>query len=205
MSIKAASKMVCHECDLLIDVPELDVGQKAYCPRCNYHLAANRPHAFSMMFAFSVTAILFLILATGFPFLGFSAGGQERTVTLLQSISILLVDMPPMAAIVFSSIIFIPATFLLGIIYVMSALARQKLLPATVLVLRWSLKLVPWSMAEIFLIGVLVSFVKIVSIADVSLGLSFWSYTLFTVCVAVVILYLDKRECWERIRALDNA
>jgi paraquat-inducible protein A len=205
MVTTAGSQMVCHECDLLIGMPALEFGQKAFCPRCNYLLAANRPHAQAMVFAFAVAGLGFLLLATAFPFLGFSASGQERTVTLLQSIAILVTeDLPSLAAIVFASIIAIPAAFLVGIIYVSSALAIQRLLPGTVALLRWVLMLAPWSMAEIFLIGILVSFVKIVEIADVSLGMSFWSYVLFTVCMTVVVLYLDKRELWQRIQMLDD-
>jgi paraquat-inducible protein A len=201
MVAMAGSQMACHECDLLIGVPSLEAGQKAFCPRCNFLLAANRPHALSMIFGFAVAGLVFLLLSTAFPFLGFSASGQERTVTLLQSIAILATeDLPSLAAIIFVSIVAIPAIFLTGIIYVSGALRNDRLLPGTVTLLRWVLMLVPWSMAEIFLIGILVSFVKIVSIADVSLGMSFWSYVLFTVCITVVVLYLDKRELWQRIR-----
>ncbi len=205
MVTTAGSQMACHECDLLIGVPALEIGQKAFCPRCNYLLAANRPHAPTMVFAFAVAGLVFLSLATAFPFLGLSASGQERTVTLLQSIAILVTeDLPSLAAIVFASIVAIPAAFLVGIVYVSSALANNRLLPGTVAMLRWVLMLVPWSMAEIFLIGILVTFVKIVSIADVSLGMSFWSYVLFTLCMTVVVLYLDKRDLWLRIQMLGD-
>ncbi len=96
--------MACHECDLLVAVPALASGQKAYCPRCNYLLAAHRPHAQAMTFAFAVSGLLFLALSTIFPFLGFSASGQERTVTLLQSILILATeDLPSLAAIIFAA------------------------------------------------------------------------------------------------------
>jgi paraquat-inducible protein A len=130
MVTTAGSQMVCHECDLLIAVPALEGGQKAYCPRCNYLLAANRPHAITMVFAFAVSALLFLLLSTAFPFLGFSAGGQERTVTLLQSIAILVTeDLPSLAAIVFTSILLIPAAFLIGAVFVSSALKMNRSLP----------------------------------------------------------------------------
>ena len=205
MVTTAGSQMVCHECDLLLAVPALASGQKAYCPRCNYLLAAHRPHALTMVLAFGVSGLVFLLLSTAFPFLGFSASGQERTVTLLQSILILVTeDLPSLAAIVFASIILIPGAFLIGAVYVSSALKLNRSLPGTVMVLRWMLMLMPWSMAEIFLIGILVSFVKIVTIADVSLGLSFWSYVLFTVCMVVVTLYPDKRRLWARVRSLDD-
>jgi paraquat-inducible protein A len=201
----AGSQMVCHECDLLIAVPALDTGQKAYCPRCNYLLAAHRPHALAMVFTFAVSGLLFLALSTAFPFLGFSASGQERTVTLLQSILILVAeDLPSLAAIIFAAIVLIPAAFLMGAVYVSIALRLKRSLPGAVAVLRWTLMLMPWSMGEIFLISILVAFVKIVTIADVSLGLSFWSYVLFVVCMTVVILYPDKRRLWQRVKALDD-
>ena len=197
--------MACHECDLLIAVPALDSGQKAYCPRCNYLLAAHRPHAQAMVFAFALSGLVFLGLSVAFPFLGFSASGQERTVTLLQSILILATeDLPSLAAIIFAAIVLIPAAFLIGAVYVSIALKLKRLLPGTVAVLRWTLLLMPWSMGEIFLISILVAFVKIVSLADVSLGLSFWSYVLFTVCITVVVLYPDKRRLWQRVWALSD-
>jgi paraquat-inducible protein A len=205
METSTGSQMACHECDLLIAVPALDSGQKAYCPRCNYLLAAHRPHAQAMVFAFALSGLVFLGLSVAFPFLGFSASGQERTVTLLQSILILATeDLPSLAAIIFAAIVLIPAAFLIGAVYVSIALKLKRLLPGTVAVLRWTLLLMPWSMGEIFLISILVAFVKIVSLADVSLGLSFWSYVLFTVCITVVVLYPDKRRLWQRVWALSD-
>lgn len=205
MVTNTGAQMVCHECDLLLGMPALEIGQKAFCPRCNFLLAANRPHAPSLIFGFAVAGLGFLLLATAFPFLGFSASGQERTVTLLQSVAILATEgLPSLAAIIFTSIVAIPAALLAGIIYVTGALNNNRLLPGTVVTLRWVIMLVPWSMAEIFLIGILVSFVKIVTIADVSFGMSFWSYVLFTVCLTIVVLYLDKRELWSRVKMLSN-
>ena len=206
MARAAASQIVCHECDLLNDVPELDVGEKAFCARCGYLLAANRPHAQGMVFAFSVTALVFLGLAIAFPFLGFSTRGQEQTVTLIQSITVLVAkNFPELAFVVFALIIAVPAALLLGIVYVSMAIFFERRLPGIRTTLRWSITLVPWSMAEVFLIGILVSFIKIVSLADVALGLSFWSYSLFTVCITVVVLHIDRREMWRRVQVLTDA
>lgn len=198
--------MACHECDLLIRVPPLNVGQKAFCPRCDYLLAANRPNAMAKAYAFAIAGLMFLVLANAFPFLGFSAKGQERTVTLLQSVAILVTNnFPSLAAIVFVLIVAIPAAFLVGVIYFSTSFALNKALPGTRPVLRWVLILQPWSMAEIFLLGILISFIKIVSMADVALGLSFWSYVLFSICMTVVAVHLDKRELWWRVSELSDA
>lgn len=203
MAKAAASQIVCHECDLLNDVPVLDVGQKAYCPCCGYLLAANRSHAQSRILAFSVTALFFLALANMFPFLGFSARGQEHTVTLIQSVAILMTkNYPELALVVFLLIIAIPAVLLLAIIYVSTSIAIDRRLPGIRKTMRGALLLMPWSMAEIFLMGILVSFVKIVSLADVALGLSFWAYALFTICSVVAMQHIDKRDMWRRIGVL---
>lgn len=206
MTSAAGSHIVCHECDLLNDVPELGIGQKAFCPRCGYCLTANRPHALNVIFAFSGTALVFLMLSNAFPFLGFSTRGQEQTVTLVQSVTILVTEnFTALAIVVFSTIIAVPGLFLLSILYVSTGILTERNLPGIRPTLRWALLLVPWGMAEIFLIGILVSFVKIVSLADVALGLSFWSYGLFTICMTVVVLYIDKRDLWRRIQALTSA
>lgn len=198
-------RFVCHECDLLIAVSPLAVGEKAFCPRCDYLLASNRPHAHSKLFAYSLAALLFLIFASAFPFLGFSAQGQERSVTLFQSIAILVTeDFPTLAVLVFLFIIAIPALFLLGSIYVSIALALNRRLPGTRRILRWSLLALPWSMAEIFLVGILVSFIKIVAMADVALGMSFWSYVLFSVCMTIAVINIDKRDLWQRVDVITN-
>ena len=203
MKTTTESRMVCHECDLLVRVPALEPGRKAYCPRCDLLLAANRPSAQERTFTFAIAALIFLLLANAFPFLGFSASGQERTITLPQSVAILgVANFPVLASVIFASIIAIPAMVLTGMIYVAIALKRRRLLLGTRTVLRWVLVLLPWSMAEIFLVGILVSFIKIVAIADVSLGLSFWAYVIFSACMIAAVLNLDRRELWQRIGIL---
>ncbi|MEM9403491.1 MAG: paraquat-inducible protein A [Pseudomonadota bacterium] len=205
MTRVAASTMICHECDLVVDVPTLEEGQKAVCPRCGYQLAANRRESLTRLFAFSISALIFLALASSFPFLGLKAGGQEQSVTLLQSVSILFnEDHRLLSVVVFATIVGIPALILSGFVYASFAIRRPRGLPGVRVVLRWTIQLLPWSMAEIFLVGILVSFVKIVALADVKLGPSFWAYVLFTLSLAAVQFHLDRRELWRRIHGVSH-
>ena len=198
------SQMVCHECDLLVDVPLLKEHDKAFCPRCEYLLAANRPNAAEKILALSVTALTFLVLANSFEFISLSASGQEQTVKLIESVNILFEEHVLLAGIVFATIIGVPGILLVGLGYVSVSLRLSKRLPGTHWALRWSLHMLPWSMAEIFLVGILVSFIKIVALARVELGISFWAYVLFTVSLMLVILNIDRRELWRRVNAVPN-
>jgi len=204
MSLLDPSQMVCHECDLLVDVPALKDHDKAFCPRCDYLLASNRPNAAEKILAFSMTAMIFLLLANSFAFISLSAGGQEQTVTLIDSVNILFEEHALLAGIVFATIIGVPGSLLAAMGYVSFSLRLAKRLPGTHWALRWSLRMLPWSMAEIFLIGILVSFIKIMALARVELGVSFWAYVFFTASLMLVILNVDRRELWRRVNALPN-
>ena len=59
-----------------------------------------------------------------------------------------------------------------------------------------------WSMVEVFIIGVIVSLVKIAAMATVVVGASFWAYAAFAICFTAAVANLDRYQCWERIEAL---
>lgn len=198
--------MVCHECDLLVDLPVLDIGERAICPRCRFLLASNRPHSLAHVFAYSVAGLVLLCLSIAFPFLSLSANGQANTVTLFGTVAVLFSEQQAvLAGLVFAAIIGVPALLLAGLVYVSFAIRRSGGLPGLRRILRMTLLLVPWSMAEIFVIGILVSFVKIVALAEVNLGMSFWAYVLFTLCLVLAMVNLDRRELWRQVLSVRDA
>ena len=56
-----------------------------------------------------------------------------------------------------------------------------------------------WSMAEVFLIGTLVSLVKLVGMAEVVVGISFFSYFAFVLCLVGVGINLDRHTLWRAL------
>jgi paraquat-inducible protein A len=199
--IEHAKQIACHECDLLVKLSNLSDGHKAICPRCGYALSSQHINAIERVIAFSISALVFLFLSFMFPFLTFSAQGQERTVTLMQTITVMIADgFTSLAVIVFSSIIVIPLLYLVSIAYSYVSLFRSKLLFGTRGCLKIVGRLKHWSMAEIFLIGIMVSFIKIMSLAEVNLGLSFWSFVLFVFNMTAAVLHIDNHQAWQRFR-----
>jgi paraquat-inducible protein A len=186
-------------------LPELEEDQKAHCPRCNYLLTSRHSDTINRILAFSASGIIFLILTFLFPFITFNAQGVERVINFQQSIDILFYkDYASLAILIYFLTIVFPCTILAGSFYVSLAIKRHQLLPATRTVMRLLVLLQPWSMVEIFLIGILVSFIKIISLADVSLGLSFSAYVLFSLCLTIVLLHLDKYQFWLKINTINT-
>lgn len=199
--IKDQIHIACHECDLLVELGSLADGNKALCPRCGYTLTSQRSNAKERLIALSITALVFLFLSFMFPFLTFSAQGQDRIVTLMQSITVMITEgFTSLAVIIFLSVVIIPAFYLLCVIYAYVSLSRKKLLRRTSTSLKMINFVRHWSMAEIFLIGILVSFIKISSLAEVGLGLSFWSFVLFILSMTVAVMHIDNHQAWQWLK-----
>jgi paraquat-inducible protein A len=58
------------------------------------------------------------------------------------------------------------------------------------------LSLRPWGMVEVFLLGVLVAFIKLSSMAHVIAGPALWAFGILTVLLTAVISF-DPRAFWE--------
>ena len=54
-------------------------------------------------------------------------------------------------------------------------------------------------------IGVIVSLVKIMAMATVIIGLSFWAYAAFTILFTLALSNLDRYQCWAMIEELETA
>jgi paraquat-inducible protein A len=191
--------IACHECDLLVSYPKLEPGSVVICPRCDYVLTKRHNNAMDRILAFALSGLIFLLMSSLYPFLSFSSKGQGREVTLLQSIDMLADEHQILLALmILVVVLIIPAAFLMGVLYIVGSLKyRTRLPPQGKQILRFILSLAPWSMVEIFLIGTMVSLVKISSMATITLGMSFWAYILFTVLMTSVLLHLDKVEVWQ--------
>ncbi len=195
------SQIACHECDLLLNLPSLAEGKRAYCPRCNELLCTHRHDGLDRALSYAVTSMLFLVLANIFPFLAFKEKGHEQVMTLLQtSFELYHYGSVFLAFFVLAFIIIAPAILLSCVICVLGPLVFNGVcVKGSVFLGRLIFHLTPWSMAEVFLIGVLVSMIKIAALATVALGLSFFAYIGFTVCFILMLSSLDNHQFWDAI------
>ncbi|MDQ7048784.1 MAG: paraquat-inducible protein A [Enterobacterales bacterium] len=193
--------IACHECDLILKLPLMTRDTKAACPRCGFVFTRYFVQAKSKLLAFSLSALIFFALSFYFPFLNFSAQGSVKSVTLLQSLMSLGSD-TYLILVVFMLIttVIVPLLMLIGMIYVLISTYTQINLPQVKPILRGIFHLKPWNMTEIFLLGILVSMVKIQSLAQVQFGFSFYAFTLYVVSMALTRLYLDRYQCWNWIK-----
>jgi len=141
-----------------------------------------------------------LLSSMFYPFISFSSNGITQTITLPDAARILFnYDSDLLGLFIDISIIILPMSLL--IILIPLHLGALKTLPQAIArrLLKFTLALEPWIMSEIFLIGVLVSMVKIMSLADVSFGTSFFAYVGFVVLYVSALTRLNRARLWSQV------
>lgn len=199
-------KVQCHECALIVVMPNLTENQKAQCPRCGFTLSAIHKNANERIIAFAITALIFLLASLPFEFLSFSTNGLENSFNIVSGFLGLIENNYPILAVIELLTIFaIPTIVLLSVIYLVIPISRGLHPKYGRKILNMVFRLLPWCMAEIFLIGALVSLIKIISMADIVLGLSFYAFTLFSLCMTLVVLHIDQRQLFQQLSEIEKS
>lgn len=187
----------CEECDWVSALPPLRSGQKAGCPRCSHTLATRHYRPAQRSMALAISALVALSLAVTFPFVSFTSGGVGNRIELSQTASSLIDFGQPIVAIaVILTIMVLPAVYLLGVIWLQFGLMRGEPLPASRRMARSLAHLHPWMMADVFIIGALVSLIKLSSMAQIDVGPAFWAYCVFALLLLMTTQSLDADWMW---------
>ncbi|MCO7250203.1 paraquat-inducible protein A [Pseudoalteromonas sp. Ps84H-4] len=191
----------CPSCDLVVEIPYLSAKQVAVCPHCKTKLSSSQANQDSAVVALSLSAILMLLSSMFYPFLSFSSSGITQTITLPDAARILFnYDNDFLGLFIDISIIGLP--MLLLVLIIPLHLGLLKILPYQwgKRLLKTTFALQPWIMSEIFLIGVMVSMVKIMSMADIEFGVSFWAYGAFVISYIATTAKLNKQNLWYQLK-----
>lgn len=193
-------RAVCHFCDTLHDALPLPEGTAARCCCCGALLYQNRPASLVRATAFSITGLILMILVHSFPFLTMDAGSIRTTLNLVSATKTLVDQGSPLLGIAVALFTIVaPFSLAAGLIYVCAPLLFGRVLPGAVLVAKWLNKAEPWNMIEVFLLGVLVSLLKLSKVADVHFGMGFWAFGALMICMAAAVAGIDRNELWDRV------
>ena len=169
-------------------------------------LTRFRADAYSRVLAYASSALVLLAMANSISFLSFAASGLESVMTQGETpLALWQNGMPAIAIMVAAFIIVIPAVVLVMMLVICLPLNGDRYHPWLIPVARWIFLAQNWAMVEVFIIGVIVSLVKIMAMATVHIGLSFWAYLGFTICFILAVASLDRYQCWQKIEALGAA
>lgn len=190
-------RRACPECDLVVVLPPLRAGDAASCPRCRRELTYRPRAPAERVLAYCFSALVMLVLTLPFAFMQFDLGSTHQTIVLLDTATAFRnSDWPILAVLIIATIIILPGLYLLAVAYVYTGIAMRQYLAGSLWLARALSHLKPWLMTDVFLVGVLVSLVKLVSVANISLGPSFWAFCIYVFFMVKTVSGIDADWMW---------
>ncbi|QUJ69337.1 paraquat-inducible protein A (plasmid) [Photobacterium sp. GJ3] len=193
----------CEECGLVVSLPLLEPGQRACCPRCGHLLMKTIQYPQHRTLAYGIACLIMLVLSVSFPFMSFSVQGLRQEITLMHSAEMLSqFENGPLALLLLLTVVVLPACYVASVLYLYwmadrhGKIHRDSVTYRVKRLCRLTLRIEPWLMVDVFLIGILVSLIKIAALADVGLGLSFWAFCIYTVLVVKCVSMVDRTWLW---------
>ena len=192
--------VACHECDLLLQEIPLDPGGVAVCCCCGASLYRNTPDNLQRTLALTITASILFILANVYPILGIEIQGIRNATNLVGAVrSLWNQGMHVISALVALTTITIPFIELATMAYLLLPLSFERKPPGIALIMRVLHVIKPWGMVEVFMLGILVSLVKLKDSSIIIPGVALWSFGGLTMLLAAVAASFNPRTIWEHI------
>lgn len=192
--------IACHECDLLMRKPELDLEQKASCPRCGFELYAHRAQVERRSLALVLTALVLFLPANFLPIMQLTLLGQSSHDTVWSGVvSLWRSGMHAVALVVFLSSMVVPLLKLICQLIVLLCIRWRTALGWGRWLYRSYHHLREWGMLEVYLIGILVSIVKLVDMADLTLGIGLFCFVGLLLAQAWLEVTMSPHQIWEAL------
>jgi paraquat-inducible protein A len=192
--------MACHDCGLLHHLRALPNRGAANCTRCGAILYRRKADSIDRALTLTLAALILFVVANSFPFLTFRLEGRATTMTLMTGVIQLYEDgMWPLALLVFGATILVPLAKLLTTTYVLLPLRLGRRVWGLARVFRATEIMHPWAMMEVFLLGVIVAYVKLSDLAKLELGIALFAFIALILIMIAAEVALDPREVWDRL------
>ncbi|MWP62836.1 PqiA/YebS family transporter subunit [Gilliamella sp. Pas-s25] len=198
MAIDKQHYVLCSHCDLVIELSNITIGHKAVCPRCNTTLAKNNSNMKFSAAMYAICSLIMIIVAFGFIFIDIRIVGNFIGISVIDIPKTLFFDKYSyISALFILFVLFFPILNLSIIVLLCSKLQVTKYRKRDLLIVYE--KFQHWCMPEIFLTGILVSFVKLMSYGSIGVTGTFWAFCLFVFFYIKSLVIFSPETIWNEI------
>ena len=195
--------IACHECDLLQRRVLLQAGEVAHCRRCEAALYHNRPNSIDRALAYTLAALVLFLIANAYPIVGLEVSGNRQMASLYDTLHSLWIEgREEVALLVGFTTMLTPAVQIMLMLYLLIPLRLNRMAHGTIPVLRFLGTVSPWSMMEVFLLGILVALVKLEHLAHVETGTAMWAFAGLIPMLIAAGRAFNPDEIWQKVSAV---
>lgn len=195
----------CQQCGALQHLPQPQRPAQLSCNRCGHSLHSYRPGWVARCLALTLGGLLLFLLSNTFPFLSLQLGGVTQQMSMLSGAGMVWQEQQwILALLVFGTIFLFPLLELLCLIYVLLPMCLQLRLPARIPALKLMQWLGRWNMLEVFMLGALVSAVKLSDMADLQAGIAFYTFFAMIIVLLAAQRQLNLQDLWSHIQPYNH-
>jgi paraquat-inducible protein A len=190
----------CASCGRFQRLPALLPGQAARCIRCDAVLRRARVDPLGRALALNIAALSILAVACLMTLMTVSTAGMVRQATLFTG----PIDMGrdglwELTIIVLFTTVVAPVAKLAAMTYVLCGLRLPRPPRHIRRVYAWVEHLRPWSMVEVFLLGVAVAYTKLVDLVHIEVGVALYAMALLMLTMIAAEAVLDRQAVWDEM------
>lgn len=188
----------CPECDLLLQDVAVPPGSESVCPRCGHVLREGRPDSVLHALLLSTLGLMLFGPAIGMPLLSLSVTGLRQEASLAQAVLALADNGFWEVALMVATCAVIAPLLNLWLLFAVSVTLQVRSQPRWLpLLMRLNHHVREWAMLEVFLMGVLVSMVKLKDIAELLPGIGLYCFVCLMLCALLLNTIIDEHELWQ--------
>ncbi|MFN2427978.1 MAG: paraquat-inducible protein A [Candidatus Binatia bacterium] len=197
----AAGLRRCHDCDLLVEVGPVPLGCQATCARCGALLLATKLDPARRALSLYLAALVLWAVSNSFPFMTLELEGrQQRSVLLSGALSLYRDGLWELGLIVLLFVIVFPLGKILLNLSVLLSLHFDRRPRYMARLFRLNETLRPWAMTEVFLLGVLVAYAKLLDLASIEIGPSMIAFVGLIIAVAAADAAFHPVDVWDHVQ-----
>jgi paraquat-inducible protein A len=188
----------CHDCGQMQIMPALPAGARAVCVRCDAVLRHTRRDPLLLPLALNISALILFLLGATLTLMSVSTAGQQRVAELVTGpVEMQQYGLWEISLVVLVTTVVAPLARVLCMLAVLLGLRLRRPPAELRSIFAWVEHLRPWSMLEIYLLGLFVAYVRLRGMAVVDLGPAIFALGALMVVMVLADFMLDSQAVWE--------
>jgi paraquat-inducible protein A len=192
--------IACHGCGQVVQLPDMEDKTTAMCFRCGSKLFRKLPESVDKTLALAFTSLLLFIVSNIYPFIAMRIGGFIQETNLITGIiNLYHQGMPELSLLVLLTILVLPLFQIAGLLYIFLPLKLGFVSWKTAEIFRAMRYLQAWTMMEIYMLGILISMIKLAKMAAIIPGMASVTFFLLICVLTAALSSLNPEDIWKRI------
>ncbi len=192
--------LACPDCDLLLKKVDVDPGDASLCPRCGSNLDSPKQDSIDKTLALATSGLILFIPANFMSIMSLNIMGMKGSGSVYDSIIAFFDSGYFFVAMILGLTSLIFPFVKLSLLFAVSLCLKIKRYPAFLKnLMRWYHHLDEWGMLEVYMLGILISIIKLHHMAHIHYDPGFFCFIGLLIVALSSSSAMDEHLFWELI------